>query len=525
MPWMQNYDPASNQALSTAVCLLPILLLFWGLAVRRMKSYLAALLALTAALLMALLFQEMPLPQVAAAVFYGFFYGMFPIGWLIFTAVFLFNLVVEMGQFKIIQESIKTLTSDHRLMVLLVGFAFNGFLEGGSGFGAPVAICSAMLVGMGINPLLAAGLCLVANTTPVIFGGIGNPIIVSSQISGTDLMEISRITGRELSLMSFIIPFWLLAVMDGWKGVRELWLPAALSGGAFAGAMYYTATSLGPFLPAVLSPLAAALALIIYIYTKKKTATALSNSPTEFSRLQMGRAWLPYLSLILLVLLWSVPAVKNLLNQFTLLLPMPMLHHEIVKVFPVVAASSSMEAVYRLNWLSIPGTAIFLAAIISSLLFKVRAADFTAVVGNTLKQLGPSLAMIILLLGFANLYTYSGASSTLALAFTSAGRYFPLFSPALGWLGVFLTGSVTSSNALITYLQRVAAEQAGFDPVFLVAANGVGGVAGKMISPQSIAIAAGAVGMVGREGELFRFTIKHSLLFLLAVTVINWLLL
>lgn len=532
--WQQQYDPAGNLWLSSLVALAPIVVFFFALAVLRLKGWLAGTITVAAALGVALLFYRMPAGQALAAAAYGFFYGLWPIAWIIVGAVFLYKVSVATGQFDVIRASVLSVTADQRLQMLLVGFSFGAFLEGAAGFGAPVAITAALLVGLGFRPLHAAGLCLIANTAPVAFGAMGIPIIVAGQVTGLDTMEISQMAGRQLPFMTMIVLFWIVAIMDGWRGVRETWPAVLVAGGSFALAQYLSSNFIGPELPDIIASLASLVCLSVFlrfwqprhVFRFDGEAPRPATDAPKHSFAQVAKAWSPFLVLTATVTLWSLKPFKALfakggaLEDWVLSLPVPGLDNLVQKMPPIVAAPADYAAVYKLDVFPATGTAILVAALVSVALLKMKPAAALKTFGATLSELRTPIYSIGMVLAFAFIANYSGLSATLALALAHTGQAFTFFSPLLGWLGVFLTGSDTSSNALFASLQATTAQQIGVSDVLLVAANTTGGVTGKMISPQSIAIACAAVGLAGREADLLRFTLKHSLAFAAMVGII-----
>lgn len=550
--WQQNYDPLGNIWLSSAIALLPIIFFFLALAVFRLKGSIAGTITVILALLVALFFYQMPVTMALSSAVYGFFYGLWPIAWIIIGAVFLYKVTVKTGQFDIIRSSILSLTQDQRLQMLLVGFAFGTFLEGAAGFGAPVAITAALLVGLGFRPLYAAGLCLIVNTAPVAFGAMGIPIIVAGQVSGVETHAISQMVGRQLPFIVPIVLIWIMAIMDGWRGVRETFPAIVVGGGSFAIAQFLTANFVGPELPDITAAIASLVSLtLLFKVWQPKHIFRFENQPdgknlmgqisTEFASLppqqhysagQIIKAWLPFAILTAMVSLWSIKPFKDLfvkgkdghpdgaLVDMVMSFNVPYLHNVVQKLPPVVKKVTDYAAVYKFDWFSATGTAIMLAAIISIILLKMRPSEAVKTFGETLKELKTPIYSIGMVLAFAFIANYSGLSATLALALAHTGKAFTFFSPFLGWLGVFLTGSDTSANALFAALQATTAQQIGVPEVLLVAANTSGGVTGKMISPQSIAIACAATGLVGKESDLFRFTVKHSIIFTIMMGVL-----
>ncbi|MCP3719668.1 lactate permease LctP family transporter [Paraburkholderia sp. CNPSo 3281] len=552
-PWYQIYTPLGSLWLSALVAAIPILFFFVALACLRMKGHVAAAITLLLALAVAIFEYGMPVRQALVAAGFGFAYGIWPIAWIIVTAVFLYKIVVKTGQFEIIRASVLSITDDQRLQLLLIGFSFGAFLEGAAGFGAPVAITSALLVGLGFEPLYAAGLCLIANTAPVAFGAMGIPIIVAGQVTGIDPFLIGAMAGRQLPLLSLFVPFWLVFIMDGKRGVKETWPAALVAGGSFAVTQYFTSNHIGPELPDITSALVSlvALAAFLNVWQPRRAtqgasvkvsggaaalggfggggsrAAASSRKASPYSIAQTVRAWSPFILLTAIVTVWSVKpfkalfAAKGPLAGTILSLHVPGLDQLVVRTAPIVASPKPYEAVFKLDWLSAVGTAIMITAILSAILLRMKPRAAVAAFFETLGELRRPVLSIGLVLAFAFVANYSGMSSTLALALAGTGAAFPFFSPLLGWLGVFLTGSDTSSNALFCSLQHTTAHQINVSDTLLVAANTSGGVSGKMISPQSIAVACAATGLVGKESSLFRFTVRHSLFFAAVVGVVT----
>lgn len=531
MPWTQVYDPMGNLALSSLMAAIPIIIIFYLLAVRRTPGQIAGAIAVTSALLVAVIIYKMPVQTAVTATLTGGLYGLFPIFWIVITAIFLYNMTVETGQFEVIKDSIASITDDRRLQALLIAFAFGAFLEGAAGFGTPVAISAGMLVGLGFNPLYAAGLCLIANTAPVAFGGIGIPIIVAGQVSGVDTMHISQMVGRQLPFLSFVIPIWLIMLMSGWKATKEV-LPACLvTGGAFALLQFFSSNYLGPELPDILSSLAAIVSLTVFLkywkpkniwrFPGEKAPDAHSKAPNH-SFGKIFKAWSPFIILTVMVILWGLKPVQAVLELATIKWIVPGLDKMVVQVAPIAKKATPIAVIFKWNFLSAAGTALFIASIISAIVLSVGPSTYFSLWGKTFTQLRKPLITIPCVLGLAYIMNYSGMSSTLGMFLAGTGSFFPFFSAFLGWLGVFLTGSDTSANALFGNLQTITAQQVGVDPVLTVAANSSGGVTGKMISPQSIAVATAASGLVGKEGDLFRFTVGHSLVLVVIIGIMTY---
>ncbi|OTG69179.1 L-lactate permease [Acinetobacter sp. ANC 4470] len=537
--WQQIYDPMGNIWISSSIALIPIIFFFLALAVFRMKGSVAGTITVVLALLVSLFAYEMPVAMAFASMAYGFLYGLWPIAWIILGALFLYKISVKTGQFDIIRASILSITEDQRLQMLLVGFAFGTFLEGAAGFGAPVAITAALLVGLGFKPLYAAGLCLIVNTAPVAFGAMGIPIIVAGQVSGVDTMEISQMVGRQLPFMVPIVLIWIMAIMDGWRGVKETWPAIFVASLSFSLAQYLTSNFVGPELPDVTAAIASLVSLTLLLkYWQPKhifrfqdedakvDESIVAETRKQYSLGQIAKAWSPFAVLTVMVTIWSIKPFKDLfakggaLSDLVFSIKIPYLHQMIQKMPPVVPEVKDYDAIYKFDWLSATGTAIMIAAIITIIYLKMKPRDALKTFAETFNDLKTPIYSIGMVLSFAFIANYSGMSATLALALAHTGQAFTFFSPFLGWIGVFLTGSDTSANALFSALQATTAQQIGVPEVLLVAANTSGGVTGKMISPQSIAIACAAVGLVGKESDLFRFTVKHSITFTVMIGII-----
>jgi L-lactate transport len=539
--WQQLYSPLGSLGLSALAAVIPIVFFFLALAVFRLKGHVAGSITLALSILVAIFAFQMPVDMALAAAGYGFLYGLWPIAWIIVAAVFLYKLTVKSGQFEVIRSSVLSITDDQRLQVLLIGFCFGAFLEGAAGFGAPVAITAALLVGLGFNPLYAAGLCLIANTAPVAFGALGIPIIVAGQVTGIDAFHIGAMTGRQLPLLSLFVPFWLVFMMDGLRGVKETWPAALVAGLSFAVTQYFTSNFIGPELPDITSALASLISLTLFlkVWQPKRAFSEAKGSvgaavvqpsgsqPSPYSFGEIFKAWSPFLILTVLVTIWTLKPLKaafapgGAMYNFVFNFAIPHLDQLVIKTAPIVAAPTAMPAVFKLDPISATGTAIFLSALISMAVLKINFKTGLTTFKETFWELRWPILSIGMVLAFAFVTNYSGMSSTMALVLAGTGAAFPFFSPFLGWLGVFLTGSDTSSNALFGSLQATTAHQIGVNDTLLVAANTSGGVTGKMISPQSIAVACAATGLVGKESDLFRFTVKHSLFFATIVGLIT----
>ena len=524
--WQQATDPFHQIALSAGAALLPILVLFALLISRKVAGHLAALCTLAVALLVAILAFGMPARLALLAAGCGVVNGLFPIGWILVAAVFLYNLSVKSGGFGTVCRSIESVTADRRLQALLIAFCFGAFLEGCAGFGAPVAITTGMLAGLGFSPLYAAGLCLLANSAPVAFGSIGIPVVTAGQTTGLDPALIGRMIAHQLPLLSFLIPFWLVLLMAGWKGMKEVWPAILVVAASYSLTLYLAATFLGPSLPDILSSLVSLGCLILFLrvwrpktvwrFPQETAPIVAADQPRPVFAASL-RAWTPFVLLILLVGNWGVAGTKAVLDQATLKLPVSGLSGAIQ------AGDKPMTVIYSFAWLSAAGTAIFVAALLTALLLRMPLRQVGETFGETLRGLRFPLVTIGGIVGFAYLANYSGMSLALGGALTVTGQFFPFVSPLIGWLGVFISGSDTASNALFGNMQKATALHLGLNPVLTVAANTDGGVIGKMISPQSIAVATASSGLIGEEGRLFRRTLPHSLTLVALVCFLTYL--
>jgi lactate permease len=526
--WQQNYEPLGGMGVSALVAALPLFVLLYLLGVRRAASWAAALSGLGAALAVALFVYKMPLSLALSSAAYGAAFGLFPICWIVFWAIFLYRMTVETGQFEIVKDSIGSLTQDRRLQALLIAFAFGAFVEGAAGFGAPVAVAAAMLSGLGFSPFYAAAICLLANTAPVAFGSIGIPVITLAGITKLDLQLLSSAVGRICAPISFFIPAYLVGVMGGMRALSGV-LPAALvCGGSFALAQFFVSNYLGPQLTDILGSLASIGALIVLLKLwHPKDDFELGGEHVEAHippRHPTGRilkAWLPYGVLVVCVLIWGQPWAKAYLNKPTVIFDWPGLHNQVTQVVPAVKETSQYAAGYKFDWLAASGTSCMIACFLSALLLGVRGRMILKIWKDTARQLILPTLTVASVLALAFLMNYSGATATLGLAFATTGAAFPFFSALLGWLGVFLTGSDTSANALFGNLQVITANRLGLSPILMAASNSSGGVMGKMISLQSIAVAAAATGMPrSDESRLFRFTLRHSVVLASAIGLV-----
>jgi lactate permease len=532
--WQHNYEPvAGSLAASALVATIPIVVLFLMLGVLRKPAWMSAFSALVSAFVVALFVYGMPVKLAVLSTLYGAAYGLFPIAWIVFSSIMLYRLAVDTGKFEIIKDSVGSLTDDRRLQAMFIAFSFGAFIEGAAGFGAPVAVSGAMLAGLGFDPFYAAGICLLANTAPVAFGSIGIPVITLANVTGLPVLALSAMVGRLCAMISVIIPGYLIVVMAGPARAMEV-LPAIVACGlSFAGMQFAVSNFVGPELTDILSSLTCIVVMVVVLKLwRPKTIMRLegdhpiSVAARKHSAGAIFAAWLPYLLLVVFVLAWGEPAIKSSIDRWThsMLSPafsksatvlnglnVPGLHNLITRVPPVTPGPSAYAAVFTFNWLSASGTACFLATLAAALFLGVGPRRFVKIYAATFKQLYLAMATIAAMLGLAYLMNYSGMTSTLGLALAASGGAFPFFSAVVGWLGVFLTGSDTSANALFGNLQVVTANALSLNPVLTASVNSAAGVMGKMISIQSIAVAVAATGMTSAdESRLFRFTIKHS---------------
>ena len=534
--WQHNYTPlAGSLPLSTIVAAIPIFVLLLLLGVWRKPAWVAALCGLLAAAVVSVVEYGMPLRNLAGSITYGAAFGLFPIGWVVFGAILLYRVTVETGKFEIIKDSVGRLTDDRRLQAMFIAFSFGAFIEGAAGFGAPVAVAGAMLAGLGFDPFYAAGICLLANTAPVAFGSIGIPVTTLANVTGLPVLPLSAMVGRLCAMISILIPGYLMVVMAGPARALEV-LPAIVACGvSFAGMQFFVSNFLGPELTDIMSSLTCIVVMValLKLWRPKTVMRLEGDRPVtaalkKHSGLEIFVAWLPYLLLVAFVLAWGEPDIKAAIDRWTngLLgsglprnagtlngLNVPGLHNLITRIPPVTSKPAPYAAVFTFNWLSASGTACFLATMAAALLLRVKPSRVVQIYIATFKQLSLAMVTIATMLGLAYLMNYSGMTSTLGLALAASGGAFPFFSAVVGWLGVFLTGSDTSANALFGNLQVVTANALGLNPVLTASVNSAAGVMGKMISVQSIAVAVAATGMTSAdESRLFRFTIRHSVL-------------
>jgi lactate permease len=526
--WSQVYDPTGSMLLSTILAAVPIVVLLGAIGIFEIKAHIAALLGLAAALLIAIIGFRMPAGMALMAAVYGGGYGLWPIGWIILNVIFLYQLTNEKGEFDVLQRSIRNISDDRRLQLLFIAFSFGAFFEGAAGFGTPVAVTAAMLIGLGFSPLSASGLSLIANTAPVAFGALGTPVIALAAVTGLDLQDLSGMIGRQLPFFSVIVPFWLIWAFVGFRRMVQVWPALLVAGVAFAVPQYVVSNFHGPWLVDVVASIVSmvCLALFLRVWHPRAAMTEvprdwssadLDHTPHEHPRdldspAAVRRAWLPWIILSLLVFLWGIPQIKAFLDGLWIAkLPVAGLDNLVQKVPPVVPQAHAEPAVFALNLLSATGTGIFLAAIIGGLILGYGPGGLVRMYGRTLYLIRYSLLTIACMLALGYVTRYSGTDATLGLAFANTGWVYPLFGTLLGWLGVALTGSDTASNVLFGGLQRVTAQQLGLNPVLMAAANSSGGVMGKMIDAQSIVVASTATRWYGHEGSILRYVFFHSI--------------
>lgn len=553
MPWSQVYDPFGSPVASTLVATLPLVVLLGLLAGAGWSASWAALAGLSTALAIAIGVVGMPMDAALAATLYGAAFGLFPIGWIILSAMFLYRLSVEAGALDVMKRSVTGLSADHRLQALLIAFSFGAFLEGAAGFGAPVAITAALLVGSGFPALEAACIALLANTAPVAFGALGTPIVTLAKVTGLDEHAISMLAGRQLPFFSLLVPAWMVVAMAGWRGLVGAWPAVIVSGGSFAVLQFVMANYAGAALVDVVAGAGSLVATAVFlrwwrpreVWTHRITADATSmgndadrdavraDEPAVDTAARIAWAWAPWALLSIVVFVWGVPQVKAVLEGrdapalrrvVAAEIPVPGLDGRVAKVPPATRDAVEIErAIYRFNWLSAAGTGILVAAIAAVPWLGIPWRRALMIWCETFDRLGVSLVTIAAMLALAFVTRYSGTDVTLGLALTRTGSLYPFFAPLLGWLGVALTGSDTSSNAMFGSLQRVTAEQLGLDPLLTCTANSTGGVMGKMIDAQSIVVAGVATGEARHEGAILRRVFPHSLALALLVGVLVWL--
>jgi lactate permease len=538
MTWTQVYIPVGNVFVSALIASIPVVLLLGLLAFWHVKAHIAAIVGLVAALAIAIGVYRMPASMAGAAALYGAAFGLLPIGWIILNAIFVYDLSVKTGKFEVVKETIAGLAGDRRIQVLLIAFAFGAFIEGAAGFGTPVAISAAMLIGLGFKPLPAAGLALIGNTAPVAYGALGTPVITLAKVTGLNELALSATVGRQLPLFSLIVPFWLVWQMSGFKGMKEVWPACLVAGLSFAIPQFIVSNYFGPSLVDIIA--AASCIVCLYLLLKVWQPKSVFRFPDEREadlaavkaksvgaagrKLTGGEAfmgWMPWIVLSVFVFIWGMPSVKAWMNGISNpTFEVPGLHNLVLKAPPVAAKVSPEAAKYSINWLSATGTGLLLSGIVSGLWLKLSVGELVKTWLHTLYRVRFSLVTICAMLALGFTTKYGGSDSTMGLAFASTGWLFPFFSPLLGWLGVALTGSDTSSNVLFGNLQVVSAQQIGMNPILAAAANSSGGVMGKMIDAQSIVVASVATNQHGKEGEILRYVFWHSLVLAALVGVV-----
>jgi lactate permease len=521
MPWPQVYDPLHNTWLSALLAALPILILLGSLALLRVKAHLAALLGLAAALAVTVAIFAMPPDKALWSAGLGAAYGLFPIGWIILNIIFLYQLTQAVGTFAVMRDSLTGITRDRRLQVLLVAFCFGAFFEGAAGFGTPVAVTAAILIGLGFRPLQASGLSLIANTAPVAYGALGTPVLALAAVTGLEVKTLSAMVGRQLPFFSILVPFWLVWAFAGFKKTAEVWPALLVAGLSFAVPQWLVSNFHGPWLVDVIASVCSLAALILFLLHWRpkrlyllpgEEGSGRGSGRPPHTRVEIVRAWLPWGVLSLVVFLWGLPRVRTFLDGlFSIKVAVPGLDSLILRMPPVVAAQTPEPAVFTFNALSFTGTGILLAALAAAALMRLKPGQVIRIYGQTIRRVRFSLLTVAAMLALGYLTRYSGLDATLGLAFARTGILYPFFGTLLGWLGVALTGSDTSSNVLFGSLQRISAQQLGLSPVLMAAANSSGGVMGKMIDAQSIVVASTATQWYGHEGDILRYVFFHSL--------------
>ncbi|WP_448188293.1 L-lactate permease [Azospirillum sp. sgz301742] len=534
MVWSQVYDPLNNAWLSTILASLPVIVLLGGLGVLHMKAHTAALLGLASALLVAVLVFGMPVAMAGKTALLGAAYGLFPIGWIVLNIIFLYRLTEQRGEFKVLQESITGITNDRRLQLLLIAFSFGAFFEGAAGFGTPVAVTGAILIGLGFSPLAASGLSLIANTAPVAYGALGTPVLALAAVSGLPLLDLSAMIGRQLPFFSVIVPFWLIVAFAGWRGTMQIAPAILVAGVSFAVPQFLVSNFHGPWLVDVVAAVVSmgAVTLFLRVWHPQEIWTSPSGlAPTGsvgaaevrggpddprgshgYTAKEVRQAWAPWIILSVVVFLWGLPDVKTFLdNLWVAKFPIEGMHNMIQRMPPVVAKPTPEAAVYTFNILSMTGTGILVSAIIGGFVMGCSVGEMVRTYFRTIWVVRYSLITIAAMLALGYTTRYSGLDATLGLAFAQTGFLYPFFGTLLGWLGVALTGSDTASNVLFGSLQRISSQQLGLNPVLMAAANSSGGVMGKMIDAQSIVVAATATNWHGHEGSILRYVFWHSI--------------
>jgi lactate permease len=523
MPWSQVYDPLGGIGVSALVAAIPVVVLMALLAFWHVRAHIAAGVALLTAGIIAVAVYGMPATLAVAAAGYGAAFGLLPIGWLVVNAIFIYQLSVDTGQFVVLQQQIAGISRDRRIQALMIAFAFGAFIEGAAGFGAPVAISGGLMIGLGFKPLEAAKLALIGNTAPVAFGSLGIPLVTMAPLTGLDLHQLSAMVGRQLPIFSLIVPCWLVAAQVGWRRMVEVWPACLTAGGTFAIMQFVMSNLHGPWLVDIVSAAVAMVSLVVLMRFWKPAEEMVNATPdaapaTLAAPAATGpawKAWLPWIFLTGFVFVWGMNPVKNQLNAwFAPQIPVPALHLAVQKMPPVAPVPTIEKTIFNLNLLSATGTPLLLAGIASALCLGVGFRRALQIYGQTWLRVRVSLLTISAMMALGFMTRYSGTDTTMGLAMAGTGWLFPFFSPIIGWLGVALTGSDTASNVLFGNLQKVSAEQLGYSPLLMCAANSSGGVMGKMIDAQSIVVAAVATG--GRAdspdaGAVLRAVFWHSI--------------
>lgn len=528
MVWQQVYDPMGSMVVSTLLAAIPVVVMLVALGFLHIKAHIAAGMGLVAAVGVAVFAYGMPLGMAGNAALLGGLTGLLPIGWIVLNIIFLHQLTEQNGSFKVLQDSIAGITQDRRLQLLLIAFAFGAFFEGAAGFGTPVAVTAAILIGLGFSPLAASGLSLIANTAPVAYGALGTPVITLAKVHGYDVMEVSAMIGRQLPFFSLLVPFWLIWAFAGRKAMWEIWPAILVTGASFALSQFLVSNYIGPELVDVIAAVVSMSCLVAFLRVwRPKTIWAsvslkgheqdggagqVPTVPKRHPTADVVRAWLPWAILTVFVFVWGLPEVKKFWNGiWAPAFPIEGLHNLIEKMPPVVPAPHKETAVYTFGLLSTTGTGIFLAALVGGLAMKYSPVQLLATFFRTIWLVRYSLLTIVLMLALGTLTRYSGTDTTLGLAFANTGWLYPFFGTLMGWMGVALTGSDTASNVLFGGMQKVAAEQLGLSPNLMGAANSSGGVMGKMIDAQSIVVASTATRWFNHEGDILRYVFFHSI--------------
>lgn len=518
--WPQNYDPTGHWWLSTLLAALPVVVLLTSLALLHMKAHFAALLGLATSLICTIWIFHMPSAMAGKTALLGSIYGLLPIGWIILNVIFMYQLTCDAGLFKVVQESLTGVTQDRRLQLLLIAFCFGAFFEGAAGFGTPVAVTAAILIGLGFRPLQASALSLIANTAPVAYGALGTPLIALQGVTGLDLLKLSAQAGRILPFFSVMVPFWLIWAFAGFRGMLEIWPAVLVAGISFAIPQFLMSNFHGPWLVDIVAAVVSMLALTVFllkwqpkrIWGFEHEGERAARGTHGHSNAAVTRAWIPWLVLSVLVFVWGTPTVKSTLDKLSSpKFPVVGLHQMVQRVPPVVRKPTAEAAIYSLSWLSATGSGILVAALISGLIMGFTPWAMVKAYGRTVIRVRFSLVTISAMMAIGFLTRYSGLDATMGLAFARTGSLYPFFGTLLGWLGVALTGSDTSSNVLFGSLQRISAEQVGVSANLMAAANSCGGVMGKMIDAQSIVVASTATECYGNEGEILRYVFFHSI--------------